>query len=97
MTSNDDEMRTIVELPDTQVKALARFCRREGISRAEAIRRAVDKLVANEATAEAQENLRAGFGLWRGRRPDGRACVEALRAEWGSRRRGDELLTGEPR
>jgi hypothetical protein len=85
MTSDDDAVRTIVELPDTQVKALARFCRREGISRAEAIRRAVAKLVANGELAAAQQNLRAGFGLWRGRQPDGRAYVEALRAEWQER------------
>ena len=82
MTSDDDSMRTIVELPDAQVKALARFCRREGVSRAEAIRRAVDKLVAGGEMAEAQQNLQAGFGLWRGRRTDGRSYVEALRAEW---------------
>lgn len=85
MTSNDDIMRTIVELPDTQIKALARFCRREGVSRAEAIRRAVDKLVAGGEIAEAQQNLQAGFGLWRGRQTDGRSYVEALRAEWEER------------
>ena len=33
MTDADDAMRTIVELPDTQVQALARFRRREGIKR----------------------------------------------------------------
>lgn len=82
MTNDDDAMRTIVELPDTQIKALARFCRREGISRAEAIRRAVDKLVAGGERTEAQQNMRAGFGLWQGRQPDGRGYVEALRAEW---------------
>lgn len=85
MTSDDDAMRTIIELPDTQVKALARFCRREGVSRAEAIRRAVDKLVTSGEMAEAQQGLQAGFGLWRGRRPDGRSYVEALRAEWEER------------
>ena len=78
-------MRTIVELPDAQIKALARFCRREGVSRAEAIRRAVDKLVADGEMAEAQQNLQAGFGLWRGRKLDGRRHVEALRAEWEER------------
>ena len=79
---DDDAMRTIVELPDTQVKALARLCRKEGISRAEAIRRAVDGLVASQEAAETQEGLRAAFGLWRGRQPDGRGYVEVLRAEW---------------
>ena len=85
ITSNDDAVRTIVEIPDAQIKALARFCQREGVSRAEAIRRAVDKLVAGGEMAEAQQNLQAGFGLWRGRRPDGRGYVDALRAEWEER------------
>ena len=85
MTNDDDAMRTIVELPDSQIKALARFCRREGVSRAEAIRRAVDKLVAGGEMAEAQQNLQAGFGLWRGRKLDGRDHVEKLRAEWEER------------
>ena len=85
MTSDDDAVRTIIELPDTQIKALARFCRREGISRAEAIRRAVDALVAGNEKIEAQQNLRAGFGLWRGRQPDGREYVAALREEWEAR------------
>ena len=82
MTGDDDVMRTIVELPDAQVKALARLCRKEGISRAEAVRRAVDKLLASQQTTDTQESLRAAFGLWRGRRPGGRGYVEALRAEW---------------
>ena len=85
MTSDDDAMRTIVELPAAQIEALARFCQREGVSRAEAIRQAVDKLVAGGEMAEAQQNLQAGFGLWRGRRPDGRGYVGALRAEWEER------------
>lgn len=82
MKRNDDAMRTIVELPDAQVHALARLCRKEGISRAEAIRRAVNGLVASQEAAESQESLRAAFGLWQGRQPDGRGYVQALRTEW---------------
>jgi len=44
MTLDDDVMRTIIELPDAQLESLSRLCRREKISRAEAIRRAVDKM-----------------------------------------------------
>ena len=75
-------MRTMVELPDAQLEALALICRREGISQAEAIRRAVEKLVASDSVAHAGEDLQAGFGLWRGRNLDGRAYVEAIRTEW---------------
>lgn len=87
MTSDDDAMRTIIELPDLQVKALARLCQREGISRAEAIRRAVDKMVADDGGNAATEKRRAGFGLWRGRKFDGRSYVDALRVEWDSQAR----------
>ena len=82
MTDYDDGVKTIVELPDAQLEALASICRREGISRAEAIRRAVEKLVAGDVTVHADEDLRGGFGLWRGRNLDGRAYVEAIRADW---------------
>lgn len=91
MTRDDDAMRTIVELPDTQLKALARLCRKEGISRAEAIRRAVDKLVGSDQASDEQEDLRAAFGLWRGRQPNGRAYVENLRAEWEDGRASGEV------
>ncbi len=90
ITRDDDAVRTIVELPDTQLKALARLCQKEGISRAEAIRRAVDKLVGSGQASDAKEDLRAAFGLWRGRQPDGRAYVENLRAEWEDERSDDE-------
>ena len=39
-------MRTIVDLTDEQVKSLAALCAAQGISRAEAVRRAVARLLA---------------------------------------------------
>ena len=56
MTFCDDVMRTIVEIPESQLKGLSRLCRRERISRAEAIRRAVAKLLKAIAEKE-QPNL----------------------------------------
>ena len=38
-------MRTIVDLPQEQIRKLALFCRREKISRTEAVRRAVDRFL----------------------------------------------------
>jgi metal-responsive CopG/Arc/MetJ family transcriptional regulator len=38
-------MRTIVDLPGEQVEALASLCEREGISRAEAVRRAMREFI----------------------------------------------------
>ncbi|MGH9323098.1 MAG: CopG family transcriptional regulator [Vicinamibacteria bacterium] len=71
-------MRTIVELPEEQLRALAELCRREKISRAEAIRRAV----AEYAQRHKGGDPRRAFGLWRGRRGDGLAYQRRLRREW---------------
>jgi hypothetical protein len=78
MTLYDDDMRTIVDLPDDQVRALAEVCRREKISRAEAVRRAVAEYAKSHATGDAEE----AFGRWRGRRVDGLAYERRLRREW---------------
>ena len=43
MTCYDDVVRTIIDLPDDQLRKLSDYCQREHVSRAEAIRRAVDK------------------------------------------------------
>jgi metal-responsive CopG/Arc/MetJ family transcriptional regulator len=52
--------RTIVDIPDTQLAEIDALCERLRISRAEAVRRAL------EAYLERQEDTAAdGFGLWR--------------------------------
>ena len=80
MTCYDDVMRTIIDLPDGQLEALDGICRRESISRAEAIRRAVDLLVRDRAAGASH----AAFGLWRGPSAvDGVKYQEQLRREWG--------------
>ena len=74
-------MRTIIDLPETKLEALDGICRRESISRAEAIRRAVDLLVRDRAAGAAH----AAFGLWRGPRAvEGLKYQERLRREWGA-------------
>ena len=84
MTCYDDAMRTIIDLPEDQLETLDGICRRESISRAEAIRRAVELLVRDRAAGASH----ASFGLWRGRRPvDGVIYQERLRREWGAARR----------
>lgn len=70
-------MRTIVELPESQVEALAELCARQNISRAEAIRRAVDALL----TSQPRPGRDQAFGAWKGR-GDSRRVVKALRDEW---------------
>lgn len=78
MTIYDDSMRTIVDIPEQDIERLARVCRREGISRAEAVRRAVSLYLAHE---DAGRGDRA-FGLWRGRKGDALGYEDGVRKEW---------------
>jgi len=71
-------MRTIIELPGSQLEALDALCAREGISRAEAIRRAVAAHLEAHRAAAPDE----AWGLWRGRGLDGLVYQAQLRAEW---------------
>ena len=74
-------MRTIIELPEDQLAALDTLCRRDNISRAEAIRRAVAQHVRLERAAEPER----AFGLWRKRPVDGLKYQRRLRGEWSGR------------
>ena len=81
MTCYDDVMRTIIDLPGDQLDALDGICRRESISRAEAIRRAVDLLVRDRAAGASH----AAFGLWRrSKMIDGLTYQERIRREWAA-------------
>jgi metal-responsive CopG/Arc/MetJ family transcriptional regulator len=71
-------MRTIIELPEEQLSGLDGWCRREGISRAEAIRRAIAAMLAERARSEAA----GAFGIWRDRAAEALADHERLRNEW---------------
>jgi hypothetical protein len=79
MTCYDDAMRTIIDLPEDQLEALDGICRREEISRAEAIRQAVGLLVRQRGAGASG----VAFGLWRGkRRVDGLRYQDQMRREW---------------
>ena len=52
--------RTIVDLPSSQLKDLDSRCRSLGISRAEAVRRAIHSFL-RESSGDSEQ----GFGLWR--------------------------------
>lgn len=75
---DDGDMRTIVELPEEQIRALAEVCRREKISRAEAVRRAVAEYASRHAAGDAEK----AFGLWREGQVDGLSYERRLRQEW---------------
>jgi len=71
-------MRTIIDLPEEQVRALTEWCKVEKISKAEAVRRAVAGLLANQQ----QSGREKAFGAWRKKDLDSRSWVENLRQEW---------------
>jgi Ribbon-helix-helix protein, copG family len=74
----DAGMRTIIEIPEAQLHALRDLCRREKVSRAEAIRRAVADYARSKQAGAGQQ----AFGLWRRRRLDGLAYQRRLRRGW---------------
>jgi hypothetical protein len=81
-------VRTLIDIPERQLKALEAICAARKLSRAEAVRQAVDAFVAqNQASRE------PAFGLWKGQSvslpgeteplpEDGLAYQEKLRSEW---------------
>ena len=72
-------MRTIVDIPSEQLQQLTELCRREDLSRAEAVRRAIALLLEKQS---GQPD--SAFGLWKGRGTDGVTYQRALRDEWGA-------------
>ncbi|HEY5475091.1 MAG TPA: ribbon-helix-helix protein, CopG family [Tepidiformaceae bacterium] len=77
-------MRTIIDLTDEQLRGLTELCRKEHISRAEAIRRAVARLLEERAAAREtrRDALNASFGLWKDRAADTDAYLAGVRSEW---------------
>lgn len=79
-------MRTIVDLTDEQVAGLQRVCQAEKISRAAAIRKAVNALLANSAESEdaRQAAITASAGVWKARGIETDAYLAEIRSEWDS-------------
>ena len=75
-------MRTIIELPSEQLDALSSYCRREHVSRAEAIRRAVALMLEQCRPAD---DWKSAFGGWKDIDIDGVEYQRAIRAEWDDR------------
>ncbi len=81
-------MRTLVDLPKDQIEGLSVICAARKLSRAEAIRQAVEAFIAENSPSR-----EVAFGLWKGRSiqlpgeaeplpDDGLAYQEKLRSEW---------------
>ena len=74
-------MRTIVDLTEEQRSWLELESRREGISRAEAIRRLVEEARKRDREAEFLTALKRGAGSWKSSE-DSVDFQRRMRAEW---------------
>ena len=81
-------MRTLVDIPDRQLDDLSAICAARRLSRAEAVRQAIDAFIAQN-----RPSREAAFGSWKGKSvclpgdteplpEDGLAYQEKLRSEW---------------
>jgi len=64
--------RTIIEIPDAQLREVDRLCQLLGISRAEAVRRGLQDFVAQNEVVKTD-----GFGLWRPAAPKKRTARDS--------------------
>ena len=74
-------MRTIIDLPESDRETLDLLSRQLGISRAEAVRRAVAQFLKSHRPAS-DDDL---FGIWRHRNEDALDHEDRVRAEWNHR------------
>jgi metal-responsive CopG/Arc/MetJ family transcriptional regulator len=70
-------MRTLVDIPDRQIRDLMAICEAEKMSRAELIRQAIAAYLERKKPVEVE-----AFGLWKDRKVDGLAYQEQVRSEW---------------
>ncbi len=71
-------MRTLIDLPDSDVEALDQIGERRQMSRAKVVRQAVREFLQKNVLANRDE----AFGLWRDRDVDGLEYQRRLREEW---------------
>jgi hypothetical protein len=82
LSCDDIAMRTIVDLPDEQIRALDAYSKKHGISRTEAVRRAVAKFLPKPGNRKLDLHDHPAFGSWKNRDVDGVEYQRKIRAEW---------------
>ena len=70
-------MRTLVDIPDQQIKELTALCAMRKESRAEVIRQAITYYLDRHRNKSDE-----AFGIWKSSAEDGLAYQERLRSEW---------------
>mgnify|MGYP003335981279 CR=1 FL=1 len=72
------DMRTLVDIPNVHIQALAELCEQVNKPRAAVVREAIGEYLAKHKP----DTLTDAFGLWRDMPEDGLAYQEKVRAEW---------------
>jgi metal-responsive CopG/Arc/MetJ family transcriptional regulator len=70
-------MRALVDILDRQLEDLSVICDQLKVSRAEAIRQAIDGYIAQHKADSSQ-----AFGLWKNNAVDGLTYQQKVREEW---------------
>lgn len=70
-------MRTLVDIPDSQLEALAAICKAKKMARAQVIREALAAYISTHKPSHEE-----AFGSWGKRKVDGLAYQKKLRSEW---------------
>lgn len=71
-------MRTLVDIPDKDLKTLTHLSKVRRVSRSELVRTAVSRYLA----AQGPDVLTDAFGLWAKHAEDGLAYQQRMRDEW---------------
>jgi metal-responsive CopG/Arc/MetJ family transcriptional regulator len=71
-------MRTIVDIPEDVLKELDDLARRDDVSRAEAVRRAMAEYLEKRRSSRGD----AAFGIWKSKKIDALQYEDELRGEW---------------
>ncbi|MDP9176078.1 MAG: ribbon-helix-helix protein, CopG family [Gemmatimonadota bacterium] len=71
-------MRTIIDLPAPLLNELDSHARRQELSRAEAVRRAIAEYLSRRPAPESD----AAFGIWQKKKIDALTYVDRMRDEW---------------
>ncbi len=67
-----------MDIPDKMLDELDSIAKRESISRAEAVRRAIAEFMAERGVLRTDE----AFGIWKSRNIDALQYEDSLRGEW---------------
>ena len=72
-------MRTIIDIPDTQIKILNKLSKKKRVSRAEIVRQALTNYIADYTRS--QKSYKLVFGIWKNRKINSLEYQQKLRDE----------------